>query len=221
VTVQNEPSRNRVVVWDLPIRLCHWSLAVLIPFAWWTYKTDRMEWHRMAGYAVLGLMAFRLFWGIFGSATARFADFLHGPATIWRYLAGRLPKGVGHNPLGGWSVALLLVLLAVQPLLGLFASDADGLDSGPFADRVSYDQSLQAERLHELLFYALVGLVVLHICAIVYYRLRGESLVLPMITGRAKLPPGTQAPALAPLWLWALGFLLGAAVFGALYRWGG
>jgi hypothetical protein len=86
---------------------------------------------------------------------------------------------------------------------------------------VSYDHSLQAERFHELLFYVLVGLVALHICAIVYYRLRGESLVLPMLSGRAKLPPGTKAPALAPLWLWMIGLLLGAAVFGALYYWGG
>ena len=214
------PSRERAVVWDLPTRLFHWSLVLLIPFAWWTYKTDRMEWHRMAGYAVLALMAFRLFWGVFGSQTARFASFVRGPVTVWRYLTGRLPKTVGHNPLGGWSVVLLLSVLAVQPLLGLFASDEDGLDSGPFADRVGFEHAQQAEHWHELLFYGLLGLIALHLCAIVFYRLRGTSLVLPMLSGRASLPPGTRAPAHAPLWRWVVGLLLAGAVFGALYHWG-
>jgi cytochrome b len=221
VTVPSEPSRARAVVWDLPIRLFHWALVLLIPFAWWTYKTDRLEWHRLAGYAVIGLLAFRLFWGVFGSSTARFANFLRGPGTVWSYVTGRLSKGVGHNPLGGWSVLLLLGVLAVQPVLGLFASDADGLDSGPFADRVSYDRSLQAEQLHATLFYVLIGLVALHICAIVYYRLRGESLVLPMLSGRTKLAEGAQAPALASLWLKLAGLAVGALVFSALYYWGG
>ena len=215
------PARGRAVVWDLPIRLFHWSLVILIPFAWWTYKTDHMAWHRVAGYAVLGLMAFRLFWGFAGSATARFANFLRGPVTVIRYLRGRLPKSAGHNPLGSWSVALLLGVLTVQPLLGLFAADEDGLDSGPFADWAGYDRSLQAEAFHELLFYVLVGLVALHLCALLFYRLRGESLVMPMLTGRAMLPTGAPPPALAPLWLCAIGLVLGGAVFGALYHWGG
>ena len=212
---------SRAVVWDLPTRLFHWSIVVLVVFAWWTYKADHMEWHRAAGYAVLALLAFRLFWGFFGATTARFANFLRGPGAVWRYLRGRWPKAAGHNPLGGWSVAALLAVLIVQPLLGLFASDEDGLDSGPLADRVSYDQSQQAEHLHSVLFYVLVGLVAVHIAAIAFYRLRGDNLLLPMISGRAELPPGTTPPARAPLWALALGLILAAGVFAGLYRWGG
>src|SRR6201986_4419704 len=133
---------TRAKIWDLPTRLIHWSLVVLIPFAWWTYKTDRMDWHRLAGYVVLALMALRVFLGVLGSETSRFTQFLCGPRAIWRYLT-QGETHVGHNPLGGWSVAALLALLVAQPLLGLFASDENGLDSGPFADRVTLSQSLQ------------------------------------------------------------------------------
>jgi cytochrome b len=210
----------RAKIWDWPTRAIHWSLVLLIPFAWWTYKTDRMDWHRLAGYAVLALMAFRLFLGLFGAETSRFANFLRGPRAVWRYLM-RGEAGAGHNPLGGWSVAALLVLLVIQPVLGLFASDENGLDSGPFADRVSLDHSLQAEHLHKVFFYVLVGLIALHIVAIAFYALRGRSLVGPMITGRATLSEGVAAPRMARVYALLFGLLLGVVVFVSLWHWGG
>jgi cytochrome b len=210
---------TRAKIWDWPTRAIHWSLVLLIPFAWWTYKTDLMDWHRLAGYAVLALMAFRLFLGLFGAETSRFANFLRGPRAVWRYLT-RGEAGVGHNPLGGWSVAALLALLVIQPVLGLFASDENGLDSGPFADRVSLDHSLQAEHLHEIFFYILMGLIALHILVIAFYALRGRNLVGPMITGGATLGEGVAAPRMARVYTLIFGLLLGVVVFVSLWHWG-
>ena len=217
---QETPS-TRVVIWDAPVRVVHWAIVLLIPFAWWCYQHDHMDWHRMAGYAVLALMAFRLYWGVVGHETARFAHFVRGPRTIWRYLRGRWHKRAGHNPLGAWSVLLLMALLVVQPVLGLFAADENGLDSGPFADAVSFDRQQQAEHFHMLLFYVLLGVVALHVGAILFYRLRGEPLVWAMVSGRGKLPPGAEAPRRAPPWRLLIGIALGGAVFWALYTYGG
>jgi cytochrome b len=210
---------TRTKIWDWPTRAIHWSLVLLIPFAWWTYKTDRMDWHRLAGYAVIALLAFRLFLGVFGAETSRFARFLRGPRAVWRYLAHG-EAGVGHNPIGGWSVAAMLALLVAQPVLGLFASDENGLDSGPFADRVSLEQGIQVEHLHALFFYGLVGLVALHIAAIAYYALRGRNLVGPMITGRASLADNTAPPRMARASIMILGLLLAGIVFMGLWHWG-
>src|SRR5262245_11528061 len=112
----------RVRVWDIPVRLFHRLLVPLIAFAWWSAEAGHLEWHRLAGYAVLALLLFRVAWGFVGSDTARFGQFLRGPAAIGAYLRGRLVV-LGHNPLGGWSVFAMLLLLIAEVTLGLFAVD--------------------------------------------------------------------------------------------------
>src|SRR5690348_13361440 len=108
----------RQYVWDFPTRAFHWLLVALIGFCWWSAETDHMDWHSLAGLAVCGLLIFRILWGIFGTSTARFAQFVKGPRAIWSYLRpGEGPPRVapiGHNPLGGWSVVALLLVLATQ-----------------------------------------------------------------------------------------------------------
>ena len=216
-----KPDERRVVVWDLPVRLIHWSIVILIPLAWWTFEVDRMALHRAVGYGVLALVAVRLAWGFAGSETARFADFLRGPRKVAAYLSGRAPHPAGHNPLGGWSVVLLLSVLFVQPLLGLFAADEEGLDSGPLSGLVSDDHAQSAEHLHAVLFYVLLAFVALHLSAIVFYALRGKNLVWPMLSGRARLDPGADAPRLAGKWAETGALLLAALVFVWLWWWGG
>ena len=81
---------QRVLVWDIFVRIVHWSLVVLIPLGWWTYEIDQMELHRLIGYGVLALMAFRLFWGFAGSEPARFAHFVRGPRQVNPSTAGHL-----------------------------------------------------------------------------------------------------------------------------------
>jgi cytochrome b len=213
---------RRVLVWDIFVRIIHWSLVILTPLAWWTYEIDEMALHRLIGYGVLALLAFRLFWGFAGSEPARFANFLRGPRQVAAYLSGRAPHRVGHNPLGGWSVALLLALPCVQTLLGLFAADREGLDSGPLAGLVSDDHAQLAEQLHAILFYyALLVLVTLHALAIAAYAWRGKNLLGPMLSGRTNLPRDVVPPSRGTRRYATVGLLLAASTFASLWWWGG
>lgn len=203
----------RIRVWDLPTRFVHWAFVLLIPYAWWTATHDQLERHRLVGYILLGLILFRLIWGFAGSVPSRFASFVRGPAAILRYVRGKSGPGVpGHNPLGGWSVIAMLLAMIAQILLGLFAVDEDGLESGPLSDRLDFDTSRALALVHHKLFWGIVALIALHLGAILFYRLRGRKLVAAMVTGRTRAEPGTEPPAMAPLWR----VLPAAAVAGAI-----
>lgn len=204
---------GKVRVWDLPTRLVHWALVVLIPYAWWTATHDQLERHRLVGYSLLGLILFRLIWGFAGSAPSRFASFVRGPASVLRYLRGKNePAMPGHNPLGGWSVVAMLLAIGAQIMLGLFAVDEDGLESGPLSDRIDFDTSRALALIHHKLFWVIVALIALHIGAIIFYRLRGRGLTAAMVTGRTRAE--AQAPAMAPLWR-----VLPAAAVAAAIAW--
>ena len=188
-------------VWDIPTRAFHWLLAILIPFSWWAAENDHLGWHRLSGYSILGLLVFRLVWGFIGSPTSRFSGFLRGPGGVAAYLSGRSAPAVGHNPLGGWSVLSMLVVLACQVGLGLFSVDEDSIEAGPLANFVSFDAGRAIAHLHHKVFWVLIALVALHLAAIGFYALRSRNLVRPMVTGSAELPRGAKAPPLAPPWL--------------------
>jgi cytochrome b len=152
-----------------------------------------MDYHRYSGYTLLGVLVFRLYWGFFGSRTARFAQFVKGPRAVLEYLrAGASASGhnaAGHNPLGALSVIALIVLLSAQVALGLFAVDVDGLESGPLSYLVSFDVGRTCAKIHETLFNVLMAVVVLHIVAIFFYLLfKRDNLIRPMITGNKSLP---------------------------------
>ncbi|WP_421847726.1 cytochrome b/b6 domain-containing protein [Novosphingobium sp.] len=176
-----------VKVWDPFVRVFHWSLIALFGFAWWSGENHDMDRHRQAGYAIFALVVFRIFWGFAGSRTARFAQFLKGPRAIMAYLRthdGETPSD-GHNPLGGWSVAVLLAVILAITLAGLFAVDVDGIESGPLADWVSFDSGRMASEWHEGVFKAALAVIGLHILAIGYYQvLNAHNLIGPMITGK-------------------------------------
>lgn len=180
-----ENPKVRVSVWDVPVRIAHWSLVVLIGVSWWTAETGRMEWHRLSGYAMLGIVVFRLCWAFFGSSTARFAQFLRGPRDIAAYLKGKWALAPGHNPLGALSVLALLLLLALQIALGLFAVDVDGIESGPLSTHVSFETGRAMAEWHETIFVALQWLIGLHIVAVLFYVLvKKENLIGAMFSGR-------------------------------------
>jgi len=171
-------------------------------------------WHIWSGCAILTLLIFRLLWGFVGSSTARFSNFVRGPGTVRTYLRGGWSE-IGHNPLGALSVLVLLLAVAVQVGLGLISQDEDGIYLGPLARLVSSDTSDQARDIHELWFYVILALIVVHVAAIVVYRLRGKGLTLPMITGRAAVEPGTE-PMKPGKW-WAALLCLAAGI--AITRW--
>jgi cytochrome b len=199
----------RVRIWDLPVRLFHWAIVLLVPAMWATHEYDRMDLHILLGQILLGLVLFRLIWGLIGGSTARFAGFVRGPRAVWRYLRGRGGPVFGHNPLGGWSVVAMLVVLLTQIGLGLFASDEDALYEGPLSHLVGYDTARILADRHETFFYILLALIAVHLAAILYYRfVRRDDLITPMVTGRRAA--GEEGAALAPAPLWR--FLLAAAL---------
>ena len=203
-----------VPVWDLPVRLFHWTLVGLIAFSWWSAEYDRIEWHLWSGLGVMSLLIFRLLWGVFGSSTARFGNFVRGPRATFDYL--RKPRewgGIGHTPLGALSVVALLLLLLVQVSLGLVMSDEDGVVSGPLNRLVSFEAAERAGELHELLFNVLLGLIALHVAAILFYRLvLGKRLTGAMITGRTLAHGGAEPMRRGKWWAAVLCLIAGIAI---------
>lgn len=211
---------ERVRIWDAPVRLFHWLLVVLLAFSWWSGDQHEMDWHRRSGYLILMLVIFRIYWGFFGGQTARFAAFLRGPRAVAAYLRS-LVKGAyvappGHNPIGGWSVMLLLATLAIMVFAGLFSVDVDGLESGPLADYVSFDSGRAAAAVHHIVFNVLLGLAALHVLAILFYLVRlRQNLIGPMIHGRGRAVASEQG---VSLWKAAIGVLIAGAVTYAVSR---
>ncbi|MFC3173767.1 cytochrome b/b6 domain-containing protein [Novosphingobium bradum] len=211
------PAGTPVRLWDLPVRLVHWSFVVLIALLWWSAEERDMDLHFTLGLVMLGLIVFRLLWGLVGSSTARFASFVKGPAAIRAYLAGLKsgtgPHVVGHNPLGALSVLALVGLIAAQVGLGLFAQDHDAINSGPLNFLVSYDTASAISEVHEALFNVILAVIALHVGAILFYRfIKRDNLVTPMITGRRVFETAVATPRIAPLWVALVCAALAAAI---------
>ena len=189
---------QRIKLWDWPVRIVHWSFVLLMPALWWTWKSNQMFIHERLGYIALALLVFRLFWGLFGSSTARFFRFIEGPAPV------------GHNPLGGWSVVALLGFMIAEVVIGLFTQDTDGIESGPLTRFVSYEFADGARHWHGLIFNVLLGFIALHLLAIAFYLVvKRENLIGPMLTGRRRLDGPVTAPTFAPGWRIVVGIALG------------
>lgn len=207
-----ESAQARVRVWDLPTRIVHWSIVLLFAFSWWSAEQGELEWHRWSGYSMTALVLFRIYWGFFGGSTARFSQFVRGPRAVVAYLRGRWAMAAGHNPVGAWSVVVMLALLATQIALGLFAVDVDGLESGPLSSLVSFETGRVAADWHETIFNVLLAVTALHILAALYYTVRGQDIIRAMFTGQRRLE-GTP-PALVPASI--LRLVIGIAIAAVL-----
>ncbi len=217
--------RRRVAVWDLPTRLFHWVLVILIVALWITGTDGPLDLHVKVGEALLALLMFRFGWGFFGSRHSRFRDFIVGPRAVRDHLneivriAVHGPKGdrgqaphVGHTRLGGWMIVALLGVIFVQCVTGLFATDDISVD-GPLNKFVGGSSGRLLTAIHDALFNIILVLAAIHISAALFYLLRKrENLILPLITGRADLPPeiAVREGRFASPWL-ALALLLAAA----------
>ena len=201
-------------VWDLPTRLFHWSLLLLIIACWWTStENGDMDWHMRCGYAALSLLLFRLVWGLLGSTTARFSSFVTSPRAVLEYFScmrkNQTIHHIGHNPAGGWMVLALLGMVLLITGSGLFAND-DMMSEGPLAHHASERFSDLATALHESGFYFMLALVGMHLAAIAFYLLvKKENLVLPMLTGIKHLPQDSKIPALHTQTAWLALLILG------------
>lgn len=212
---------TRIKLWDLPTRVFHWLLVVAIGAAWASGEIggNWMVWHGRIGLLIVGLVAFRLIWGVIGSTYARFASFVRGPASIVAYLRGQW-HGLGHNPLGALSVLGLLTLVALQATTGLFAYNDDIGFGGPFYAAISSDLSATLTKIHHKLFDGLLVLVGLHIAAILFYtHVKKDNLVKPMLTGWKDGRPEQSARGGGILAFVVATIIAAAAVYGASGEW--
>ncbi|MFL6697565.1 MAG: cytochrome b/b6 domain-containing protein [Vitreoscilla sp.] len=186
---------RRFLLWDLPLRVFHWSLVAMVTTAIVTGELGGawMPWHGRAGLAIVGLLVFRLAWGVVGSATSRFAHFAPSPSSVVAYLRGRW-RGVGHNPLGALSVFALLALLSLQVATGLFGND-DIAFAGPLNHLVEDAAGSRATGWHRLLADGLFVLLALHLAAVAFHVVvKRHRLIRPMITGLQEVEPGVPLP---------------------------
>lgn len=209
---------SRVRVWDGPTRLMHWLLVFFIAVCWWTGIHNQLEYHLYSGYGALWVVLLRLYWGFFGSSTARFANFVRGPRTVFSYMCTLHKRNAthihGHNPLGALSVLVMLALVLAVIVPGLFAVDVDGLYSGPLSSYVSFHSGRHLAHLHYRIFNGLLAVIVLHLIAVgFYYIYKGQNLVFPMISGTRKSDVGAGGELeIAPLWRLFLGSIVAAGV---------
>ncbi len=205
---------NTARVWDLPVRICHWSFVLLLPALWWTAENSEMGWHKRLGLLLLALLVFRIAWGFVGSSTARFASFVKGPGAVLAHFRGTTSHaGLGHNPAGGWSVVALLLAMAVQVTTGLFAGDPYDGSTGPLNDLVRTMTADTLTEVHELTFNVIVALVALHLLAVLFYvTVKRDNIVRPMVTGSRALASGTAAMEPVPGWRAFACLAVGAAL---------
>jgi cytochrome b len=192
-------------VWDLPTRLFHWLLVVLVVVdlltgfgapEWW------MGVHLWAGYGIVGLLVFRLVWAVFGPEYSRIASFAYGPRDVWESARGLLllrPRHhIGHNPVGAAMIYLLFAVLVATTATGLLVLGGEE-KRGPLAGIATYAMGNGAKELHEALVIILLVLVAGHVAGVIAHGLlTGEHLVKAMITGDKVLPPGTPVPMSRP-----------------------
>lgn len=180
---------NKLFVWDLPVRLFHWLLVISLLSAWYTSDGERglIDYHLKIGYFILGLIIFRILWGLFGTHYAKFSQFLPTKTKLISYLQkSNQEKGyttIGHNPLGGLMVVFMLSLILSQAVSGLFMND-DVFTTGPYYDSANSSVKKVMSFIHHNVFDVILIVSVLHIGAILYYLFAKKiNLIVPMITG--------------------------------------
>lgn len=214
---------TRIRVWDLPTRLFHGALAILVLLQYGTAQWHwlSMDWHMRFGYTILALIVFRVLWGLVGSRTSRFVDFVRSPAVVIRYVRDGFVTRVfrpGHNPLGGWSVLAFLLCLTVQAVTGLFASD-DISVFGPLNGRVSDVAASWLTSIHKTNQTVLLVLIGAHVVAVaMHLLLKQDNLISPMVHGRKRMP--TAQPRIAPWWRALILMAIAALAVWTLVTWG-
>jgi cytochrome b len=222
--MKNEADRVQgdtpVRVWDLPTRLFHWLLVALVVSSFATGKIggNWMLYHERCGEVILALLMFRIVWGFIGSSPSRFRTFLARPATVFRYALTLFRREadhhLSHNPLGGWSVMAMLLVLLIQAGTGLFAND-DIATAGPLYKWVSKAASDRLTSIHHLNHDLIIILVAVHIAAVLFHLIyKKENLILPMITGIKQWEGGSADHPQQPLWRAAI---VAAVAAGAVY----
>ena len=187
---QKQPESKMVKIWDIPVRVFHWSLVILFIAAYVTNSlgADYFKYHVWTGYAMIVLVSFRILWGLVGTYHARFINFVRDPIATTKYAMSFIKKSdkhyAGHNPLGAIMVVTLLLGILVQAVTGLFTND-EILNLGPLYAYVSDELSLKLTSLHRQLFYWIVGAILLHIIAVLFHIwFKRDNIIKAMLTGK-------------------------------------
>lgn len=184
-------SFRRERIWDPVTRVWHWVLVLGVGVSWAFGKymsLDNVLWHFYLGYLILGLLGFRIIWGLVGPAPVRFKTLLPMPSAIAEYiktLPRRTPSGSGgHNPLGALWIIAMIILLTAEGITGLFIDADDFFEYGPLFDSVSEDTAKLLNGWHYYLSNIILGMVILHVSMLIFYLLwKKENLIKPMISG--------------------------------------
>lgn len=214
---------KQFLIWDLPVRLFHWLIAIAILGSWFTSDQDNdlIYYHMLLGYFILGLLIFRIIWGGVGTKHSKFKHFIPSLSTLIDYINdvknGEKKHSVGHNPLGSLMVIIMIVLFFLQAISGLFIND-DVYSSGPYYGSVNEDVEKIMSLLHHNVFDYLVFAIGAHIVAIGYYeKVLKNNLILPMITGKKSANHVTKADSISHSKIW-LSFLI-SIIVGAFVYW--
>jgi cytochrome b len=182
-----------IKVWDLPVRLFHWSLLAAVAIAaitGWLLRANWLGLHLVAGSAVAALVLFRLIWGFTGSTYSRFTSFIYPPSAVLEHIKGiregHAEREAGHNPLGALMVFALLAVLASLVVTGTLLLGG-AFKQGPLKSFVSFATGWQAREYHELIAYGLLALVAAHFAGAIFESKRtAENLAASMVTGRKR-----------------------------------
>lgn len=210
-------------IWDLPTRVFHWLLVISFAAAYITnwLGVSYFTYHLWAGYFVVILLVFRILWGVVGTHHAQFINFVRHPLESVKY-AFQLVKGKsrsypGHNPLGALMVLTLLLVLLLQAVTGLFAND-EIFNIGPLYGYISHELSLKLTAVHKELFYWILGAVVLHVAAVLFYVfVKRENLVKAMVTGKKPARDLADAKTIDSSRIWLALVLI--VIISALLAW--
>ncbi|MFC1749073.1 cytochrome b/b6 domain-containing protein [Pseudomonadota bacterium] len=214
-----DTSIQKVLIWDLPTRVFHWSLVFTFAAAWLTSESDRFLYHHVfSGYLFIGLLIFRLIWGMVGSHYARFRSFAHDWSSVTEYLkglvTGQAARYVGHNPVGSYAIFAMLLLGVFVSISGLLVLGGEE-GHGPLKGIVTFDVGVGSKEFHEVGALIMLLVVCVHFGGVIFESLlHKENLVWAMITGHK--PPHADAQQVnihALIAVLMLGTIFGSAVY--------
>lgn len=202
-------------IWDNFTRIYHMSQLILLALLWYSGEQADFELHFICGYLLLSLWIARIIWGFIGSDTSKFSQFIRSPIAASKHLKHLHKPHVGHNPIAGYMVIALLIVLGIQLITGLFATD-DVLAEGPLLYYVSDSLAESMDSLHHSNFDILLALIALHVIAAIAHTIKADNVIKTIITGHSDSHEKVKMifkSSIMPLALWLILF----GLFGYLW----
>lgn len=204
-------------IWDGAVRFFHWSQLLLLAGLWYSAEQELYGIHMTLAYSLAALLLARLVWALMGSDNARFSHFVRSPLHLLRWWkTPEKPKANGHNPVSGYMVLLLLLLVLLQFISGLMTTD-DVLTEGPLVAMVDSSLVALASSFHRLNLDILLVFIAVHVLAAFWHQWQGDKVISQLVTGKSELP--LSKPLSFKKFYW---FLLLVLLFGfGFYSWQG